>query len=308
LRVPGGDDPLVMRAIQVAHFGGPEVLRCVEVERPSPISTEVLVRVIAAGVNPVDCKTRRGEGVARWVGPPPFILGWDVCGVVEAMGYGVTRFEVGDLVYGMPWFPRVAGAYAEFVTAPSRQLARVPDGISPVEAAAIPLAAITAMQSLIDTAHILNGQTVLVHGAGGGVGHLAVQIAKLRGAHVVATTGRRDREALQTRDADVALDLVGGQDTQALVATLREGGVLLAVSDGANAAVRAEAKRRRIRVEEPLVEPDGHWLDELGEAIAARKLKVSVQETFTLERAAAAHERLERGGVRGKLVLEVSPR
>src|SRR6266852_5008668 len=155
-----------MRAIQVAHFGGPEVLRCVEVERPSPISTEVLVRVIAAGVNPVDCKTRRGEGVARWVGPPPFILGWDVCGVVEAMGYGVTRFEVGDLVYGMPWFPRAARAYAEFVTAPSRQLARVPDGISPVEAAAIPLAAITAMQSLIDTAHILNGQTVLVHGAG----------------------------------------------------------------------------------------------------------------------------------------------
>lgn len=297
-----------MRAVLVTRFGGPEVLEVAEVQRPSPISTEVLVRVVAAGVNPVDVKTRRGAGVARWVGPPPFVLGWDVCGVVEAMGYGVTRFEVGDLVYGMPRFPRVAGAYAEFVTAPSRQLALVPDGISPVEAAAIPLAAITATQSLIDTAHILNGQTVVVHGAGGGVGHLAVQIAKLRGARVVATTGRHDRAALQTRDADVALDLVGGQDTEALVATLRDGGVLLAVSDGASDAVRAEAKRRRIRVKEPLVEPDGHWLDELGEALAARKLKVSVQETFPLARAAAAHERLERGGVKGKIVLEVSNR
>lgn len=294
-----------MRAVQVSRFGGPEVLRLAEVERPSPISTEVLVRVIAAGVNPVDCKTRRGEGVARWVGPPPFIVGWDVCGVVEAMGYGVTRFGVGDLVYGMPWFPRVAGGYAEFVTAPSRQLARVPEGISPIEAAAIPLAGITAMQSLIDTAHIQAGQTVLVHGAGGGVGHLAVQIATGRGARVIATTGRLDRKALQTHDADVALDLVGGQDTMALVGTLREGGVLLAVSNGADDAVRAEAKHRKIRVEEPLVEPDGHCLDALAEVMSAGLLTVSVHETFPLEQAAAAHERLERGGVRGKLVLEV---
>src|SRR6202521_2664127 len=97
-----------MRAVQVSRFGGPEVLKLTELERPSPISTEVLVRVIAAGVNPVDCKTRRGDGVARWVGPPPFVAGWDVCGVVEAMGYGVGRFKVGDVVFGMPRFPRAA--------------------------------------------------------------------------------------------------------------------------------------------------------------------------------------------------------
>src|SRR2546428_11606395 len=133
-----------MRAVLVTRFGAPDVLEVGELERPSPISTEVLVRVIAAGVNPVDCKTRRGEGVARWVGPPPFVVGWDVCGVVESMGYGVTRFAAGDLVYGMPRFPRAAGGYAEFVTAPSRQLARAPDGLSAVEAAALPLAALTA--------------------------------------------------------------------------------------------------------------------------------------------------------------------
>src|SRR5438309_11377675 len=115
-----------MRAVEVSRFGGPDVLRLTEVARPSPISTEVLVRVVAAGVNPVDCKTRRGEGVSRWVGPPPFVVGWDVAGVVEAMGYGVTRFLVGDRVFGMPRFPRAAGAYAEYVAGPSLPFARAP--------------------------------------------------------------------------------------------------------------------------------------------------------------------------------------
>jgi len=293
-----------MRAVQVTRFGGPDVLVCAEVEKPSPISTEVLVRVVAAGINPVDAKTRRGEGVARWVGPPPFIPGWDVCGVVEAMGYGVTRFKEGDMVYGMPRFPRAAGAYAEYVAAPSRQFARIPDGISPSEAAALPLAALTAWQCLVDTANIRSGQTVLVHGAGGGVGHLAVQIANALGARVLAT-GRHDRDALRTRDADVALDLVGGADTRELVASVRPDGLLLAVADGAEDEVKTEAKRRGVRVQEPLVEPDGRALEEIAKLVGSGALKVMVAETFPLERARAAHERLERGGVRGKLVLEV---
>ena len=293
-----------MRAVRLTRFGGPEVLLCVEVDRPAPISTEVLIRVVAAGVNPVDCKTRRGEGVARWVGPPPFILGWDVCGVIEAMGYGVTRFKEGDMVYGMPRFPRAAGAYAEYVAAPSRQFAGIPDGISPTEAAALPLAALTAWQCLVDTAQIRGGQTVLVHGAGGGVGHLAVQIATALGARVL-TTGRNDRDALQAQDVDVALDLVGGGDTRKLVASIRDGGLLLAVADGADGEVKTEAKRRGVRVEEPLVEPDGHALEEIAKLVGSGALKVMIEETFPLERAVAAHERLERGGVRGKLVLEV---
>lgn len=294
-----------MRAAVVTRLGGPDVLRLVEVERPSPISTEVLVRVIAAGVNPVDCKTRRGEGVARWVGSPPFIVGWDVAGVVEGAGYGVTRFAAGDLVYGMPRFPRAAGAYAEYVTAPSRQLARAPEGVSPVEAAALPLAALTAWQALVETAGVGEGQVVLVHGARGGVGHLAVQLALARGAEVATTTGRDDRAALATRDADVALDLVGGDDTQALLETLRPGGLLLAVATGANGGLKDEALRRGIRVAEPLVEPDGHALEEIARLVDAGRLEVKVAATFPLEHAAEAHERLERGGVGGKLVLEV---
>lgn len=293
-----------MRAVQVTRFGGPEVLSLAEVERPAPISTEVLVRVMAAGVNPVDCKTRRGHGVARWMGPPPFVVGWDVCGQVEAMGYGVTRFQAGDVVFGMPRFPCSAGGYAEYITAPSRQLARVPEGISPTDAAALPLAALTAWQCLVDTAEVKAGETVLVQGAAGGVGHLAVQIAEARGAYVIA--GRRgDRDALAARDVDVALDLVGGAGTEMLLATLREGGMLLAVADGADDGVKAAAVRRGIRVVEPLVEPDGCGLDAIAELVASRRLKVNVEDVFPLEHAERAHAALERGGRTGKLVLRV---
>ncbi len=294
-----------MRAVQVSRFGGPDVLRLAEVERPSPISTEVLVRVLAAGVNPVDCKTRRGEGVARWMGPPPFILGWDVAGIVEAMGYGVTRFAVGDVVFGMPRFPRAAGAYGEFVTAPSRHFARAPKSLRPTDAAALPLAALTAWQCLVDTANVKQGENVLVHGGSGGVGHLAVQIAHSRGACVV-TTSSRDRDALASRDVDVALDLVGGADTMPQLDTLRKGGRLFALAAGATEAVKREGRRRGMRVIEPLVEPDGHALQEIARLVDSGDLHVTIDQVFPLEEAAAAHERLERGGVRGKLVLEVN--
>jgi NADPH:quinone reductase-like Zn-dependent oxidoreductase len=288
-----------LRAVEVAEFGGPEVLRLVDVPPPSPISTEVLVRVLASGVNPVDCKTRRGAGVSRWVGPPPFVPGWDVAGVVEGKGYGVTRFEIGDLVYGVPRFPRAAGAYAEYVTAPSRQLARAPKKASVVEAAALPLAALTAWQCLVDVAGVKQGDCVLIHGASGGVGHLAAQMARARGAEVVATGGPG------VAGVDVALDLVGGEGTGALLGALRPGGLLLAVADGASDEVKEEGRRRGVRVVEPLVEPDGHALDEIAGLVDSGALEVRITEVFPLERAADAHRRLERGGVRGKLVLEV---
>ena len=165
-------------------------MRISEVARPEPGPTEVLVRTGAAGVNPVDWKTRAGGGM---LGSPPFTVGWDVAGVVEEVGLGVTRFAVGDRVFGMPRFPREAAAYAEYVTSPSRQLARTPASLSDVEAAALPLAALTAWQALVDTAGVQQGQRVLIHASAGGVGHLAVQIAKARGAHVIATAGSKGR-------------------------------------------------------------------------------------------------------------------
>jgi NADPH:quinone reductase-like Zn-dependent oxidoreductase len=312
-----------MRAIRVEQFGGPDVLTLADVERPSPISTEVLVAVEAAGVNPVDAKTRAGGGVAHWVGVP-FVPGWDVAGRVVATGYGVTRFAIGDRVCGMPWFPRPAGGYAQFVAAPSRQFARVPDEVASVEAAALPLAGLTAWQALVDTAALAAGQRLLVLGAAGGVGHLAVQVAKSRGAHVIGTARPEridfvrslgadevvDRTEVPVeraaQDVDAVLDLVGGAATLASLATLRPGGILLAIAAGAGDDVRAEAERRDIRVTEPLVEPDGRALEDLLALVSDGGLRVAVDSVLPLEHAADAHARIERQDVLGKLVLSVA--
>jgi NADPH:quinone reductase-like Zn-dependent oxidoreductase len=192
-----------MRAIRQTILGGPEVLELVEVPRPRPSPTEVLVRVTAAGVNPLDWKTRSG-GV--FLGSPPFTVGADAAGVVEAVSGGVTRFAVGEHVFGMPRFPHEAGAYAEYITAPSRHLARIPPALGDVEAAALPMAGLTAWQALVDTAGLGPGDRVLIQGAAGGIGHLAVQIAKARGATVLGTA-RADRHPfLATLGVDLALD------------------------------------------------------------------------------------------------------
>jgi len=313
-----------VRAIVQDRLGGPEVLELREVDRPEPLPTEVLVRVHAAGVNPVDWKTRSGRGMARVLGDPPFTVGWDVAGVVEAVGFGVTRFAEGDAVFGMPWFPRAAGAYAEYVTAPSRQLARAPDGLGLREAGAMPLAGLTAWQALVETAGVGEGDRVLVQGAAGGVGHLAVQIAKARGAHVLGTA-RTDKHAFlrglgvdepidyaeqdvaaAAGEVDVVLDLLGSRETGlASVACLRRGGLLISVPSGADREVLRTAAERGRRATGILVEPEGAALESLAELVAEGRLRVELAEALPLAAAARAHEIGERGRTRGKLVLDV---
>lgn len=309
-----------MRAVQVDHHGGSEVLSVVDRERPEPASTEVLVKVRAAAVNPVDCKTRRGEGVARWAGPPPYVPGWDVAGVVVGTGYGVTRFAIGDAVFGMPRFPRAAGCQAEYATAPSRQLARSPDGLEPVEAGALPLAALTAWQALVDVAAVSPGRRVLVTAAAGGVGHLAVQIAKGLGAHVVASARVQSHSLLRALGADelvdsetgsgldapvdVALDLIGGDGTRAALGTIAPGGWLVAIAEGASADVQRLARKRDVEVSEPLVEPDGHALERVAELVGAGRLRPVLDSVFPLDAVRDAYERVESRHVRGKVVLE----
>jgi NADPH:quinone reductase-like Zn-dependent oxidoreductase len=196
-----------MRAIRQQAFGGPEVLELTEVKRPVPLPTEVLVRVRAAGVNPVEAVIRSGQ--FPLLGQPPFILGWDVSGVVEGIEPGVTRFQPGDAVYGLQLFPRPASAYAEYVAAPSRQLARKPARLSHAEAAALPLAGLTAWQALVDTARVAAGQRVLIHGAGGGVGHLAVQIVRARGAHVIGTASAAKHDLVASLGLEALAGLAG---------------------------------------------------------------------------------------------------
>ena len=315
-----------MRAVVQHTFGGPDVLRVERVPRPVPLPTEVLVRVHAAGINPVDWKTRAGAGMAGVLGEPPFVLGWDVSGVVEETGFGVTVLQPGDEVYGMPWFPRAAGGYAEYVTAPARQFARKPASIGHEQAAAVPLAALTAWQALVDTAGVGPGQRVLVHAAAGGVGHFAVQFAKHLGAHVTGTAsaGRHDwlrahgadevvdytttRFEDAVKDIDVVIDLVGDAhdhtSTRSLE-VLRPGGLIVAVPSGVSPELIQQARSRGLRASAFLVEPDGPALARIAGLIDAGAVHVEVEEVFPLEQAARAHTRGEAGRTRGKLVLGV---
>lgn len=309
-----------MRAIRQHVLGGPEVLELVEVPQPEPGPTEVLVRVAAAGVNPVDWKTRARGG---FLGRPPFTVGWDVAGVVEAVGVGVTRFEPGERVFGMPRFPREAAAYAEYVTSPSRQLARIPARVGEVEAAALPLAGLTAWQALVETAGLEPGQRVLILGAAGGVGHLAVQIAKARGAYVIGTARSAKHAFLselgadetidytsepvaeRARDVDVVLDLVGGESSGQALRALRDGGVVVAVASVSSVEPLRRLAAGRVRVTGILVEPDRVGMEAIAELAASGALRAHVERTFPLEQAARAHELGETGRTKGKLVLTI---
>jgi NADPH:quinone reductase-like Zn-dependent oxidoreductase len=314
---------MCMKAITQQSFGGPEVLVVSEVDRPEPLPTEILVRVHAAGVNPVDWKTRAGGGMARVLGDPPFILGWDVSGVVEAVGFGVTRVKPGDEVYGMPWFPRAASAYAEFVTAPSRHFALKPKNLSHVEAAALPLAVLTAWQTLVDTAHVEADQRVLVHAAAGGVGHLAVQIAKAKGAYVIGTASAAKHGFLKSlgvdevvdytttrfedvvSDVDIVIDLIGGENSLRSLAALRPGGLVVAVPSGASPDLAEAAERAGVRSTAFLVEPDYAALNEITSLVEAAHLRVEVETVLPLAEAGKAHELGETGRTKGKIVLSV---
>ncbi len=315
--------PVAMRAVSQDSPGTPEVLKVVETPRPEPGRGEVLVRVHAAGVNPADWKTRsrgRPAGVK-----PPFILGFDVSGVVEAVGDGVTLFQPGAEVYGMPRFPHPAGAYAEYVTAPARHFAPRPEGLTHIESGALPLAALTAWQALVDTADVQPGQRVLIHAAAGGVGHLAVQIAKARGAHVIGTASAAKHDLVRSlgadelvdyrthdvaevvRDVDVVLDAIGGANWTRSLRTLRPGGTFVSILPLDGTFPRAEAEAAGVRAVFMLVEPDQQGLREITRLVEDGRLRVLVDAVFPLQDAAGAHRLGETGRTTGKIVLSVAP-
>jgi NADPH:quinone reductase-like Zn-dependent oxidoreductase len=307
-----------MRAIRQDVFGGPEVLRLVEVPDPVPIPSEVLIRVKAAGINPVEEFIR--DGRFPLLGQPPFILGWDVSGVIESVVPGVTRFAAGDEVFGMPFFPRPANSYAELVAAPSRQLARKPANMTHEQAGALPLAGLTAWQSLVDVAQVKPGDRVLVHAAGGGVGHLAVQIAKARGAYVIGTAGAPKHDFVRSlgadevidyrttdfadkvRDADVVLESVGGDYGERSLRTLRPGGLLVTIVGRTDTRLAQKTRAAGMRFAGISVEPDYPGLEALARLVEAGRLEVHVACAFPLEQAAEAHRSLARAP-QGKVVL-----
>jgi NADPH:quinone reductase-like Zn-dependent oxidoreductase len=313
-----------VRAIVCESTGGPEVLTLREVLDPEPGPGEVRVRVEAAGVNPIDWKTRSGLGPAKSFGGRPFTVGWDVAGTVDRLGPDVTGLAVGDAVLGMPRFPSPDGAYAELVTVPAAQLRRRPADLPVVEAAGLPLAGMTAWQSLVDVGGLRAGQRLLVHAAAGGVGHLAVQIARARGAYVIGTASGPKLELLRelgcdevvdyrteafekvVAPVDLVYDLVGGETTVRSFDVLAPGGLLICLPTIAVPAALAAAEERGVRASGAYVRADGPGLDELLALHSDGRLRILVDRTFPLAEAAQAHRYGERGGITGKIVLTVS--
>ncbi len=309
-----------MRVITQHTLGGPEVLTVVDAPEPRPLPTEVLVRVRAIGLNPLEARLRAGE--FPLIGKPPFILGWDISGVVDEAPQ-TWRFRPGDEVFGMPLFPRQAGGYAEVVSAPAPHLARKPASLSHVEAAALPVVGLTAWQGLVDLGGVSEGDRVLVHGGGGGVGHVAIQIAKALGAHVITTAGRSKREFVEglgadevidytkvdfaemVRDVDVVLDTVGGDAAERSLGVLRPGGHLVTATSEEDAELAAKFEAAGLRFSGIAVGPDPVALRGLVDLVDQGKLRVHVQETFPFERVADAHRLLDGGHLQGKLVLTV---
>ena len=319
--------PEVMRVAQIDRTGAPGVLHLAEAPVPSPVISELLVRVVAAGVNPIDAKTRGGAGVSAHL-TPPAVLGFDFSGVVVRTPYEAHPLPVGTEVYGMVPFPRTGGSYAEYVVVPSQSVAQKPATLSHVEAAGVPLAALTAWGLVVETAHAHEGQRMLIHAGAGGVGHFAVQLAAYFGAQVTTTasahnapwlrelgarrvvdrTAERFEEVLS--DMDVVVDLVGnakGDETGTRsLGVLRPGGLYINVPTGSWPGFQEAAPAAGVRATSYRVIPDGEALATLARLLDTRSIQVFVDGVFPLEEAAAAHAAIEAGRTRGKTVLQVS--
>jgi NADPH:quinone reductase-like Zn-dependent oxidoreductase len=316
-----------MRAITMATTGGPEVLGISEVERPNKVNAEFLVKVIAAGVNPIDAKTRSGKGVSGEIKNYPAIIGQDFSGIVIESPYEAHPIKPGDEVYGMVMVPRFGGCYAEYVTVSSLSLTKKPTSISHVEAAGVPLAALTAWGMVVEVAKAHEGQRILIHAGAGGVGHFAVQFASYFGAHVIATGSERNQGWLRelgasevidygsTRfedhlaDVDVVIDMIGNVSDNTgsrSLTVIRRGGLLINLPSGSWPTVIEDAAAAGVRASGYKVSPDGATLAVISRLLTSGDVRVRVDEVFELDKAADAHRSLETGHTRGKIVLKVA--
>jgi NADPH:quinone reductase-like Zn-dependent oxidoreductase len=311
----------MMQAVVIDRFGGPDVLHLAERPRPEPKPGEVLVRVHCAGVNFIDALTRAGNGVP--VGRFPAVLGWDLAGTVVSLGTGVTRFREGDAVFGMPRFPVLAEAYAEYVAPPAHQLALKPASLSDATAASAPMITLTAWLALFSQGKLRAGQRVFIHGASGGVGHVAVQLARAVGAEVIGAASPAQHafvtglgaaqvvdyagDAIErdVRPVDLAVDHRGGDDFVRLLGVVRPGGAI-ATLKGTDAAGERAAAARNIRVERIFVEPDGEVLEQVAERLASGELRVAVGRTVSLAEATAAHSLVDRARGGERIVLDAT--
>ncbi|MFM7427485.1 MAG: NADP-dependent oxidoreductase [Elainella sp.] len=307
-----------MKAVQIHAYGGPEVLTYEDVAIPEIAADEVLIQVHAAAVNPVDWKIRDGHLQGFLHHKLPLILGWDVSGVVEAVGSEVTTFKVGDAVYSRPDIER-NGAYAEYIAVKASEVALKPQSIDHIHAAAVPLAGITAWHALLESGQLAPGQRVLIHAAAGGVGSYAVQLARWRGATVIGTASARNRDFLlelgadqvidyqterfeEIEPVDLVFDTIGGEVQERSWQVVKPGGILVSVISPPS---EEQAQAHQCRSAFVFIQPRADWLTEMAQLIDSQQLKPVVETVLPLDQVAEAHRQSQTGRTRGKIVLQV---
>ena len=309
----------LMKAVQINRFGDRSVLELNDIEIPTPTVNEVLIKVKSAAVNPVDWKIRQGYLQSVLNHPLPLTLGWDVSGEVAAVGAQVTQLKVGDAVYSRPEISK-NGSFAEYMTVTADEVALKPSAFTWQEAAGVPLAALTALQSLYEIANLQAGERVLIHGGSGAVGQFAIQLAKLRGAYVYTTTSAQNTGLVQSlgadqaidyhledfsklKDIDVVFDTIGGETQANSWQTLIKGGRLVSISANPDADT---ATKYGVSAYFCFVQPNREHLDHLSGLANAGKLTVNIDSEFGLHEVAKAHERSETGRAQGKIIINIS--
>jgi NADPH:quinone reductase-like Zn-dependent oxidoreductase len=314
-----------MKAVIINRFGNPEVLEGVTIEKPAPNEDEVLIKIKFAGINPVDTKVRAGtSGMSKNL-KFPAILGWDVSGIIEEIGKNVSGLKKGDEVFGCIGFPGLGKTYAEFAVADPQLLAKKPFNISFEEVAAIPLAGLTAYQAVNEELKVSPGQKILIQAAAGGVGHLAVQFAKLNGAFVFGTASEKNEKFLNSigadqfidykkqkfedivHDADAALDAMGGEILYRTISCVKHGGIVVCLPSSTKNDPKAIelANERNIKLIWPMMRPDGKQMKIIAGLLQEKKLKVHIDKIFTLDQITWAHEAVETHQTNGKVVVKI---
>jgi len=309
-----------MKAIRFHSYGGPEVLQLEDVATPTIQSDEILVRVHSAGVSPFDLHVREGWYKDSSSYPLPCILGWELSGEVDSVGENVRLFKKGDAIFAHPSVFRSGGAYAEYVSIKENETAHKPASLNYNESAAVSMNGLIAWQALFDVANLLSGQKILIHAAAGGVGHLAVQLAKWKGAYVIGTASAKNKEFLlnlgvdkvidytttafetAVKDVDVVLDTMGGDTLIKSFSVLKKDGIVVSIVDFNRIK---DAEKFGVRGENVVVSPNASELNEIAELMSEGKLKVHVSAVFPLIEASKAHALCETGHVNGKIVLEI---
>ncbi|PKA42226.1 NADP-dependent oxidoreductase [Rhizobium sullae] len=307
-----------MQAVRIHRFGGPEVMKVETIDEPFPAGNEVVIKVLAASVNPVDVKVREGKYPPVMERELPYVLGRDVCGEITDLGDEVSSFLMGDEVFA--FLSPGHGGYEEFTVAKSSEVAMKPKSLDPITAAAVPLAGITAWQGLFELGNLSTGQRVLIHGGAGGVGHFAIQFAKAKGAWVATTVSAADKDFAKQLGADqvvdyrnerfedmvepvdVVFDLVGGETQERSFSVVKSGGALISTLSEPDAE---RAKKQNIRAGRYTAQPNGAQLQEIATLIDQGKVKVVIDRIYDLHQAAEAHQALKEPQVRGKIVLRV---